>query len=90
MKYYVYFDRYRHPRKAVSEKELAENYENNPEKFQQAMGNLSPDAEIEHSIGHVGIMSFANEKELKEYFEKTGEEIVGFYECEGDSRPYNF
>jgi hypothetical protein len=90
VKYYVYFDRYRHPRRAVSEKELAAEYDNNPERFLRAMCNLGPDAEIEHSIGHVGVMRFSGENELKDYFERIGEEIIGFYECEGDSRPYNF
>jgi len=90
MKYYVYYDRYRHPRRAVSEKELAEQYESSPENFLRAMCELSPDAEIECAIGHVGIMRFSGEKEVKDYLEKTGEEIIGFFECEGDSRPYNF
>jgi hypothetical protein len=40
--------------------------------------------------GHVGILSFETEMELMEYFEKTGEEIIGFYECREESRPYNF
>jgi hypothetical protein len=35
-------------------------------------------------------MRFAGEKELREYFERIGEEVIGFYECEGESRPYNF
>ncbi|MFO7461286.1 MAG: hypothetical protein R6X07_11740, partial [Desulfatiglandales bacterium] len=90
MKYYIYFDRYRHPRKAVSERELARDYENSPEKFLQAMCSLSTGAEIELCIGHVGVMRFSGEKELEEYLEKTGDEIAGFYECEGESRPYNF
>jgi hypothetical protein len=90
MKYYIYFDRYRHPRKAVSERELALDYENSPEKFLRAMCSLSTGAEIEHSIGHVGVMRFSGEKELEEYLEMTGDEIAGFYECEGESRPYNF
>jgi hypothetical protein len=90
VKYYVYFDRYRHPRSAVSEKDLVEDYEGNPETFLRAMCNLSPDSEIENAIGHVGVMRFAGEKDLQDYLDKTGEEIIGFFECEGDSRPYNF
>ena len=90
MKYYIYFDRYRRPRKAVSESELAKHYENSPERFLRAMCSIGPDAEIEHSIGHVGVMRFSGEKELEDYLEKTGDEISGFYECEGESRPYNF
>ena len=84
MKYYVYFDRYRRPKKAVSEKELVEKYSNDPERLLQAM-----DEQL-GANGHVGILSFETEKELREYFEKTGEEIIGFFECREDSRPYNF
>lgn len=36
MKYYVYFDDYRRPRKAVSEKELSERYGNDPAEFRKA------------------------------------------------------
>jgi hypothetical protein len=84
MKYYVYFDRYRRPKKAVSEKELVEQYSNDPERLLEAM------SEQQGANGHVGILSFETEKELREYFEKTGEEIIGFFECREDSRPYNF
>lgn len=90
MKYYIYFDRYRRPRRAVSEKELVEHYESSPERFLRAMCNLAPDAEIEQAIGHVGVMRFSSEEELEDYLERTGEEVIGFYECEGGSRPYNF
>jgi hypothetical protein len=84
MKYYVYFDKYRRPRKAVTKKELLDHYDNDPEKLLQVMGE-------EHGpSGHVGILSFESEKELREYFEKTGEEITGFFECREESRPYNF
>ena len=74
----------------MSETELARDYEGSPEKFLRAMCRLSPDAEIENAVGHVGVMRFAGEEDLTDYLEKTGEEIVGFYECEADSRPYNF
>jgi hypothetical protein len=84
MKYYVYFDRYRRPKQAVSENELVEKYSDDPERLLLAMG------ERYGTNGHVGILSFETEKELMEYFEKTGEEIIGFYECREDSRPYNF
>jgi len=84
MKYHIYFDRYLLPKKAVGEKELAEKYSNDPEKRLQRMDE-------EHGAnGSVGILSFETEKELMEYFEKTGEEIIGFYECREESRPYNF
>jgi hypothetical protein len=84
MKYYIYFDWYRRPKKAVGEKELEEKYGKDPENLLQVMDE-------EHGMsGHVGILSFETEKELLEYFEKTGEEIIGFYECREESRPYNF
>ena len=38
MKYYIYFDKYRRPKKAVSEKELVEKYSNDPERLLLAMG----------------------------------------------------
>ena len=84
MKYYVYFDRYRRPQKAVSEKDLLEKYSGDPERLLQSMG------EQHGTNGHVGVLSFETEKELTEYFEKTGEEIIGFFECREESRPYNF
>ncbi len=90
MKYYVYFDQYRHPKKAVSEKELAEKYDNDPEVFLRAVSATAPGDQVRQVAGHVGIMRFASEKELGDFFERTGEEIAGFFECEGDSRPYNF
>jgi hypothetical protein len=90
VKYYVYFDHYRTPKRAVSEITLAEQYNNDPDEFLRAMCNLASDAEIEKAIGHVGVMRFAGEKELRDYCESTGEEIIGFYECREDSRPYNF
>jgi hypothetical protein len=84
MKYYIYFDRYRRPKNAVGEKDLSEKYGNDPEKFLQVMSE-------EHGMnGHVGILNFETEKELADYFEKTGEEITGFFECREESRPYNF
>ena len=90
MKYCVYFDRYRNPRRAVSEVTLAERYNNDPNEFLRAMRNLASEAEIGKAIGHVGVMRFASEKELRDYLESTGEEIIGFYECRENSRPYNF
>ncbi len=59
-------------------------YSNDPERLLEAM------SEQQGANGHVGILSFETEKELTEYFEKTGEEIMGFFECREDSRPYNF
>jgi hypothetical protein len=86
----VCFDRYRNPRSAVSEVTLAERYNNDPNEFLRAMCNLASEAEIEKAIGHVGVMRFASEKERRDCLEFTGEEIIGFYECRENSRPYNF
>jgi hypothetical protein len=88
--YYVYFDRYRRPRRAIGEKELAERYENDAHRFLRAMEPSDPDAGEEHPLGHVGILHFETEKELEDFLEATGEEIIGFYECHSESRPYNF
>jgi hypothetical protein len=85
MRYYVYFDKYRHPAKAITEKELAEKYDNDPVEFQKAMSDAGADA----TAGHVGVLNFESEKELQAYLDE-GEEISGFYECRADSRPYNF
>lgn len=90
MIYYVYFDPYRRPRRAIGEEELREKFDNDPDRFLKAMGSGGKDGAIEGSAGHVGIMHFEDEKELRDFFETTGEEISGFYECRSESRPYNF
>lgn len=90
MKYYVYFNRYGHAKGAVSEKELADKYGSDPNRFLKAMCGAAPHKGIEWTSGHVGTMAFENEKELKEYLAGCGDEITGFFECESDSRPYNF
>ena len=90
MTYYVYFDSYGHAKAAVSETELAEKYGSDPNRFLRAMCGVSSNAGIELTSGHVGTMTFESEKELKEYLAGCGDEITGFYECESDSRPYNF
>jgi hypothetical protein len=90
MLYYVYFDSYRRPKQAVSEDELAGRYKNDPDGFWRSMCGLPPDAPIEQTVGHVGVMRFETQGELQAYMEATGEEISGFYECKEDCRPYNF
>ncbi|MGD8881304.1 MAG: hypothetical protein PVI82_05410 [Desulfobacterales bacterium] len=90
MKYYVYFDAYGHARQVVSEKEMAENYRNEPDRFLKAMCRLQPDTNEGHVSGHVGTLSFDNDEELKDYLESLGDEIAGFYKADSDSRPYNF
>lgn len=90
MKYHVYFDGYGHAKGAVSEKDLAEKYGGDPKLFLRAMCGVAPDAGIERTSGHVGTMNFESEKDLQEYLAGCGDEIMGFYECGSDSRPYNF
>ena len=90
MKYYVYFDAYGHAKQIISEKELAEKFNNEPHQFLSAMCQGPPDAQDGHTSGHVGTLSFDTKKELKEYLEGLGDEITGFYGCRSESRPYNF
>ena len=90
MKYYVYFDAYGHARHAVSEKELAENYGNDPDRFLRAMCAAGPQTDKSHISGHVGTLNFRSDEELNDYLESLGDEISGFYRADSDSRPYNF
>jgi hypothetical protein len=90
MTYYVYFDSYGHAKAAVSERELAEKYGNDPNRFLKTMCGLAWHAGIERTSGHVGTMTFESKKELKDYLAAWGDALAGFYECESDSRPYNF
>jgi hypothetical protein len=90
MKYYVYYDAYGHARKVVNEKELAENYRNEPDRFLKAMCGLEPDTDGGHISGHVGTLNFLNDEELNDYLDSLGDEISGFYKADSDSRPYNF
>ena len=90
MKYYVYFDAYGHARQAVSEKELAENYQNEPDRFLKAMCRPELDTDGDHISGHVGTLNFSNDEQLRDYLESLGDEISGFYKADSDSRPYNF
>lgn len=88
--YFVYFDRYRHPRKAIPEVELREKYENDPDAFLKAMEGPDGRDGSRGGLGHVGILRFENEGEVKEFLETTGEEVIGFFEGRAESRPYNF
>jgi len=90
MKYFVFFDAYGHAKQVVSENELAEKYNNDPDEFLMAVSSRQADAEMQHSTGHIGTLSFSDEDELKEFLESLGDEISGFYNGDGDSRPYNF
>jgi hypothetical protein len=90
MIYYVYFDAYGNPRKAIGQQELSETYGNDTGRFLEAMCRGGPDTAPGHRTGHVGTLAFADESELNEYLESLGEEIEGFYGCRSESRPYNF
>jgi hypothetical protein len=90
MIYYVYFDSYGDARAIVSELELAEKYQGDPEAFSRACADSAAGRPVEHVTGHVGVMRFEDERELKDFLETLGDEITGFYGCQSDSRPYNF
>lgn len=49
-----------------------------------------PGAKTERTTGHVSTLRFDSENELNDYLESLGDEITGFYECQSESRPYNF
>jgi hypothetical protein len=90
MKYYVYFDAYGHARRAISEEQLAGTYQNDPNRFLAAMCRSGSNPRKGCITGHVGILNFNSDKELKDYLESMGDEITGFYKADADSRPYNF
>ncbi|MBU0735314.1 MAG: hypothetical protein KJ573_09340 [Proteobacteria bacterium] len=90
MLYYIYFDSYGYAREVLTEEELAEKYNNNPEEFLRATCSVVAERDMERSTGHVGTLRFDNEDELKDYLDSLGEEIKGFYGCQSESRPYNF
>lgn len=90
MKYYVYFDAYGHARRVISAEQLAETYQNNPDCFLEAMCRSGSNPGKGPISGHVGVLNFNSEKELRDYLESMGDEISGFYKTEADSRPYNF
>ena len=90
MKYYVYFDAYGHAKRIITEKELAQEYSNEPHQFLSVMCQGHPGASDGRTTGHVGTLSFDTKKELMEYLEGLGDEIAGFYGCRSESRPYNF
>jgi hypothetical protein len=90
LRYYVYFDAYGHPRRAVNAAQLAAEYADDPEVFRRSACNAPQGAGPQFVSGHVGVLAFGDEAELGRYLESLGEEIAGFYDGIGDSRPYNF
>jgi len=90
IKYFVYFDAYGHGRKAVTEKELAEDYANDPDRFLRAMCASGPQTDKGHISAQVRTLSFGSDEALNDYLESLGDEISGFYRADSASRPYNF
>lgn len=88
MIYYVYYDSYGNPRQAISEQELRDRYGNDPESFRAALRGESPDTG--NMTAHVGTVNFNDEKELQEFMDSMDEANRGFFEGEGQSRPFNF
>ena len=89
MKYYIYFDGYEHLKEVISEKDLKDKYNNDPDQFLKYMleqGGI----DAGHTVGHITMLEFNNERELKDYIKTLTDEVTGFYDCESDSRPYNF
>ena len=90
MKYFVYFDAYGNALKIISEQELAEKFDNAPGAFLAAMCRGRSGTSGGHTTGHVGTLSFDSLKELQDYLEGLGDEIVEFYGGRSECRPYNF
>ena len=88
MIYYVYYDSYGNPRQAVSADELRERYGNDPEAFRASLRGRAPTTE--HMTAHVGTVSLSDEKELRKFMSDMDEANRGFFEGEGQSRPFNF
>ncbi len=90
MKYYIYFDAYGHAKRVIDENELKQNFKGDPDNFLKAMSGSGPKAKVEEAAGRVVSLNFESEKELEHYLEQYGDVIRGFYDCDFDSRPYNF
>ncbi|HUU40079.1 MAG TPA: hypothetical protein VMW42_03970 [Desulfatiglandales bacterium] len=90
MKYHVYFDAYGHAKRVISEKELVEEYNGDPDIFLQAMAGTGTGDKGTCTSGHVSTLRFESKKELNDFLASLGDEIEGFYMCRSDSRPCNF
>jgi len=87
MIYYVYFDSYGHVQGIASEKELAERHKGDPKSFLKACLKTKAGPDAGHETGHVGVMRFDNENELKSFLDSIGYEISGCSEGELNDRP---
>lgn len=90
MLFYVYFDGYGQVKSAVNEYELKQFYENDKNRFYQAMIELERKNNVGYIAGHVGTINCNNIQELNEFLASLGDEIEGLYEGQMDARPYNF
>lgn len=88
MIYYVYYDSYGRATRAIAGSELEERYGNDTDAFlKDVQGRIPGTAD---RSAHVGTLRFRTERELNDFLEGLDEVNQGFYEGEGDSRPYNF
>jgi hypothetical protein len=90
IRYFVYFDAYGQPRRALSAEELRERFGGDPEAFRRSMAAAPADAGPQFATGHVGVFAFDGPAELERFLDSLGDEIVGFFTGAGESRPYNF
>jgi hypothetical protein len=90
IRYYVYFDAYGHPSHALSAAELDARFAGDPEAYHRSICPVPRDAGPRFSTGHVGVLTFQDEAEMRRFLDSLGDEIVGFYEGAGENRPYNF
>lgn len=90
MLYYVYYNAYGHAQRAISETELAQQFEGRTDIFFKHMCAAGNNHEFERATGHVGTLRFLDKAELQEFLDSLGSEISDFYDCVDNSRPYNF
>jgi len=88
MIYYIYYDSYGYPRKAVSAEDLARDYANDTKIFFEKTGEHMDGSA--HRTACIGTVRFRDPRELREFMESMDDLNQGFYEGAGDSRPYNF
>ena len=88
MLYYVYYDSYGYPRRAINASQLAESYDNDTDAFLREVGREITGTARRTAC--VGTVHFRNQEELSEFLESMDDANLGFFEGEGESRPYNF
>jgi hypothetical protein len=88
MIYYVYYNSYGYPTRAINAAELTERYGDDPDAFLKDVGKEI--TETAHRTARVGVLHFKNQDELSEFLASMDDANLGFFEGEGESRPYNF